>query len=216
MTNISPNLDTDILPPWSHRREGRNLIGSIGRSVSPLPSCFSLSAAPSLSLTYPSLQSLRGNERKESMTVHLSIIDSSTIALLNQRKKETKGQQKEHVGHVPHHGPTVKMEVCEEKKESFSFTFSPLFMQAKVSAYFVPPLSSFNLSSLPFRRWMVGKWTGRWMRARRWAAEEWVNEADCSLCRCARDYREITHSDSLLFQFRSLGLCGGKLEGRGG
>lgn len=68
VTNISPDVDTDILLPWMHSRAGRNLIRSMGCSVS--PSCFSPSAAPSPSLSYPSLQSLRDNERNRSSRNH--------------------------------------------------------------------------------------------------------------------------------------------------
>lgn len=42
LTNISPNLDMDILLPWPHRREGCNLIWSIGHTVFSLSSCFSV------------------------------------------------------------------------------------------------------------------------------------------------------------------------------
>ena len=122
--------------------------------------------------------------------------------------------------------PTAKMEGVRgsgTKSLIFLLHFLPFFFfffYASESAclfYSSPKLPLTSLLSLSCRR-LVDGWTGRWMRARRRTAAEWVNEADCSLRSRARDYRKITHSDSLLFQFRSQSLwrwTGGARRGGG-
>lgn len=80
----------------------------------------------------------------------------------------------------------------------------PLFIQVCVCLPYSSPKLPLTSHLSISKGSLVDGGMRRWMRARLRAAEEWVNEADCSLCHRARDYRQITHFDSLLFQFALL------------
>lgn len=128
LTNISSNLDTDILPPWPQHK----VMESIGYIVSSLPSCVSLSTTPSLSHTNLSMQSLRDNEQSFSPSLHHRLLHHYSGCLI-KREKQQKGWSKSELGmSSPFMAPmAIEGVTRSRRRKRISFilpiTFPPLF-----------------------------------------------------------------------------------------
>lgn len=173
-TNITSNLDTDIQPAWPHRRAGRNLIESKGPYSILSSPLFSSSTAPFL-LFLLQIHPRNHLETMRGPSIHGSIIGSSTstLPLLNQKRKVIKGREGESRQGMSSliTFPAAKMEAVRRGKtksliSSPEFPFASFVLVGVCLLYSFPkppPLTSHLSLSMDA---LVDGWMERWMRTR--------------------------------------------------